>query len=260
MKTMLKYSFIIIFILTSESALSQPYPITVSIPDTQVVRGESVWIPLTCSNISAEDSVLSFQVIFEYDSVLGGFDSVKIEDSITPGFFIAMWNFNQPGYVNGGYLNFVNLNSIIGAGSLCQLRFSAAESETGMTALSFQACIFNGGSPESQTIDGSITVTETGVGNYKGDEYIPGELEFHPVYPNPFNGEVRIDFVLPADGMAVIEVYNVGGRLIQRLSDSEYSQGRHSLTFTPDVESSGIVFFQIQNEGIIKIQKAVYVK
>ena len=255
-----KYYLIVSILLTAEAVFSQPGNITVSFPDTQVVRGESVWIPLLCSDISADDSVLSFQVIFEYDSVLGVFDSAKTENSITPEFFNAMWNFNQPGLVNGGYLNFANLNPIIGAGNLCYLRFRADESETGVTALSFQACILNGGLPESQTIDGSVTVTETGIGIRGGEEFLPGEADFRPVYPNPFNREVRIDFILPYDGYTAIGVYDIAGRIIHKLSSGEYQRGSHSLTFTPDMSSSGIIFFRLQMEDAIMVQRAVYVK
>ena len=233
--------------------------IDVELPDTSVISGETIWIPVTCSNISEEDSVLSYQMIINYDPEIGYIDSAKIEGSITPDHFTSIWNFTQPGIVNGGYLNFSNLEGITGSGVLCYLRFTGDNTNGGVTALEFEACVFNGGEPSSSMYDGSVTVQGVGI---SGPEVglMPSEFKFYPIYPNPFNNEVTIDFSLPGNGAVDVSVYDINGKLAANLFSGILPGGDHSRCFKLEHCASGIYFFRLQVGEFSSVQKAVYVK
>ncbi len=236
-----------------------PTVITVELPDTTVNTGESVWIPVTCSNISEEDSVLSFQMIINYDAEIGYIDSAKIAGSLTPDHFTSVWNFSQPGIVNGGYLNFSNLEGITGSGMLCYLRFTGDNAAGGSTELEFEACIFNGGEPSSSLYNGSVTVAGVGVGDSGTDE-LPAGFNFHPVYPNPFNSEFFLEYELPASGYAEISVYDISGRLVTNLFSGQLEAGYYRKSYSFDSFASGIYFFKLRAGEFTYVQKAVYIK
>ena len=49
--------------------------------------------------------------------------------------------------------------------------------------------------------------------------------------PNPFGGSTRIQLTLPRPSPVNAGVYDVAGRLIRVLTDDEWPQGRHTVTW-----------------------------
>lgn len=94
----------------------------------------------------------------------------------------------------------------------------------------------------------------------KVDSELPEALSLAQNYPNPFNPSTRIDFVLPERSNVKLQVYDITGRLIQTLTDREYAQGNHTVTFTAQNLASGVYFYRlITSRGIIS-KKMVLVK
>jgi hypothetical protein len=65
---------------------------------------------------------------------------------------------------------------------------------------------------------GSFTVESTGAGEI-------ARLALRPAQPNPFRGETKLSFVLPAASDVTLAVYSVNGRLVRTLVNGEAGPG-----------------------------------
>jgi len=73
----------------------------------------------------------------------------------------------------------------------------------------------------------------------------------HTVYPNPFNGEVRITAAQPVNGVANIVVYNVLGE--QVYSKSENCTETQDFTIDGSAWKPGVYFYSINTEdGVLQ--------
>ncbi len=86
-----------------------------------------------------------------------------------------------------------------------------------------------------------------------------------PARPNPFNPATSIDFVMGAEGRAVIRVYDVAGRLVRTLLDERRPAGRHTAVWDGRDDdgrtaASGTYFYQLETEGRTYARKAMLLK
>ena len=84
-------------------------------------------------------------------------------------------------------------------------------------------------------------------------------------FPNPFNPLTSIRFELPTMTYVILQVYDVGGRLIDKLVDATFEPGVHHVIWDgKDLKdrdvSSGIYFYQIFTSDFTKTNKMVLVK
>ena len=84
-------------------------------------------------------------------------------------------------------------------------------------------------------------------------------------FPNPFNPLTSIRFELPTMTYVILQVYDVNGRLIDKLADATFEPGVHHLIWDgKDLKghdvSSGIYFYQIFTPDFTKTNKMVLVK
>ena len=89
---------------------------------------------------------------------------------------------------------------------------------------------------------------------------MPTEYEVSDIYPNPFNPVTNIHFSLPVDTKISVEVYDVLGRIVETLSDDEYSAGNHSILWNASAQPSGLYFIKISNEDFNNYQKIMLMK
>lgn len=80
------------------------------------------------------------------------------------------------------------------------------------------------------------------------------------IYPNPFNPRATITFDLPATTHASLMIYDVTGRIVQRLTDGMLSAGAHSMTFDGSAFSSGIYFARLEAGSVSQTRKLVLLK
>ena len=100
----------------------------------------------------------------------------------------------------------------------------------------------------------NFTVTETGIG-----------LEPAPrlglcASPNPFRSTVSISFALSKPGYTSIKVYDLSGRIICSLTESELGAGQHSYVWDGTNQSgepvaSGLYICRIQSGEISEITR-----
>ncbi len=101
--------------------------------------------------------------------------------------------------------------------------------------------------------------------NYLRDAYepVPVAFELRQNYPNPFNPTTTIEFGLKKDAIVTLTVYDMLGREIGRLLDSEpVDEGVESVEFDGSHLSTGIYFYilSVENEGVRQTRRMILVK
>lgn len=92
--------------------------------------------------------------------------------------------------------------------------------------------------------------------------HVADKLNILNIYPNPSNGSVHIDFTLNQKSNVRINIYNLEGQLIKKLTDNMYQSGTNSLQWNGDKQDGqqvrpGFYLCEIIANGIHQIQKIV---
>ena len=85
-------------------------------------------------------------------------------------------------------------------------------------------------------------------GRATADEILQ-QTELFQNYPNPFNKETEIHFDLKQDSHITLTVFDVLGRKVRRLADTNFDAGAHFLTLNARNLSSGVYFIRLQTDS-----------
>ena len=99
----------------------------------------------------------------------------------------------------------------------------------------------------------------TGVTNIEPNSQ-PTVYELYQNYPNPFNPTTKIKFDIPKSGFVSLKVYDITGREVSTLVNSELAAGRYEFEYNGGQFASGIYFFRINAGDFVKVQKMMLVK
>jgi hypothetical protein len=93
----------------------------------------------------------------------------------------------------------------------------------------------------------------------------PTILQLAEVFPNPFNTQTVIRYVLPRKGQVFLRVYSVLGQLVKELENGEKAEGCHQTAWdgtdaNGQQVGSGIYFLCLAAGGHRKMTKLVYMK
>ena len=73
----------------------------------------------------------------------------------------------------------------------------------------------------------TIPVTMTVLNTPVIDEELPEATKLVGVYPNPFNPDTNIEFILSKNSNIILDIYNIRGQMVTRLVKGEYKAGEH---------------------------------
>ena len=113
---------------------------------------------------------------------------------------------------------------------------------------------------------GALEIGCEAIGLSLSDIYqIPSKYVLHQNYPNPFNPTTQIKYDLPEDALVSIGIYDVIGRMIKSLSNTNQTAGYHSLRWdaTNDIGesvSAGMYIYTIQAGEYRATKKMVLLK
>ena len=85
-------------------------------------------------------------------------------------------------------------------------------------------------------------------------------------YPNPFNPTTSIPFALPMSSSVRLEVFDIRGRLVQELLNTEMNAGYYNIPWDASHLSSGLYFIKLESlaldeaKSYSKIQKSLLIK
>lgn len=78
-------------------------------------------------------------------------------------------------------------------------------------------------------------------------DILPAEFMLAQNYPNPFNNSTRIQFSLAESGFIQLDVHDVMGRFVRRLSFNRlYETGPHQINFNARDLASGVYFYSLR--------------
>jgi len=79
-------------------------------------------------------------------------------------------------------------------------------------------------------------------------------------YPNPFNPVTNIQFFLPKAGPVKIEVFDVTGKKMATILNSQKPAGSYSIEFDGSNLASGIYFYHLQAGQFVDVKKMILMK
>jgi hypothetical protein len=79
-------------------------------------------------------------------------------------------------------------------------------------------------------------------------------------YPNPFNPQTNIDYTLPVKSHVEIIVFDILGREVARLVDTDQEEGIYKINFNAAKLSSGIYFYSIRAGAYVNTKKMLLLK
>lgn len=94
--------------------------------------------------------------------------------------------------------------------------------------------------------------------NYNSE--IPDSYSLSQNYPNPFNPATKIKFALPTSGFTSLKVYDISGKEISNLLNSNIQAGTYEVLFDASYYSSGAYFYKLESNGYIETKKMFLIK
>ncbi len=89
---------------------------------------------------------------------------------------------------------------------------------------------------------------------------LPQQITLQQNYPNPFNGFTSIPFELAQSGPVKLEVFDLLGRRIATLVDSNQPAGAYTVQFDAHRLSSGMYLYRIQADGKSETKQMIVVR
>jgi hypothetical protein len=91
-------------------------------------------------------------------------------------------------------------------------------------------------------------------------DVMPADYHLFQNYPNPFNPTTMIKFSLKKGSAVKIMLYDITGRAVETLVNTQYSAGTHSVRFDASNLANGIYFYRIVTDEFSDIKKMVLMK
>jgi endo-1,4-beta-xylanase len=87
-----------------------------------------------------------------------------------------------------------------------------------------------------------------------------GEFRVHNNYPNPFNPSTQITYDVPTAAHVSIDVFDITGRLVEKLVNNRKSPGSYTVTFNAANLSSGIYIYRFKAGSYTEFKRMVMIK
>ncbi len=89
---------------------------------------------------------------------------------------------------------------------------------------------------------------------------LPSELGLLSVYPNPFNPVCQLQFELINDSKIALQIYDINGKFIVELANSDLMAGRHVYTWNAKYSPSGIYLAKLVSPSGVWTKKLLLLK
>ena len=110
--------------------------------------------------------------------------------------------------------------------------------------------------------NGELNIEETIVADRSGQSITTTIIVYslQPAYPNPFNPKTTIRYELPRTDVVTISVYDLNGRLVERLMNAPQQAGRHQISWDAGRFASGVYLVKMQSSDFQSVQKVMLMK
>ena len=92
-----------------------------------------------------------------------------------------------------------------------------------------------------------------------GNDLAPEDFRISAVYPNPNNGQCKIDISITKADYYKISLIDVNGRIINKIFDRRLNKGKYTFTIN-EIRSSGVYFIKLEKDDLFVIKKFVRLK
>lgn len=117
-----------------------------------------------------------------------------------------------------------------------------------------------GTNPPNWNHGSNFTVTVTPVSGISNNSEIPSEFSLSQNYPNPFNPSTNISFSLPKSEFVNLSVYDLSGKLVDELVNSNLEAGKYTTNWSASDLSSGVYFYKITAGDFVDVKKLTLIK
>lgn len=121
------------------------------------------------------------------------------------------------------------------------------------SSYSFETLELNGISVTVPSLPGITTSTGD-------DTTLPTAFEVLPNYPNPFNPTTTLRFNLHESSNVSITVYDLAGRVMMKLPNSQFNAGRHSVSLDASNLGSGVYIYKVSAGNYEGVGKMTLIK
>ena len=110
-----------------------------------------------------------------------------------------------------------------------------------------------------------LEIKKNGVTDIQTDTEIPNDYELSQNYPNPFNPSTMINYSIPNSSLVFIMIYDLLGREVKTLINSEQNAGNYQVQWNGDNNygskvSSGTYFYSIRSSDFHQVRKMILLK
>mgnify|MGYP000093602243 CR=1 FL=1 len=113
------------------------------------------------------------------------------------------------------------------------------------------------------SLDASFSLTYEGTTSIDQEDTQEGPTEYklgHP-YPNPFNPQTKINYVVPSHKPVSLKIYNIKGELVETIINNKLkTPGKYSVRFDGSKYSSGIYISRLKVGNKYKTRKMMLIK
>ena len=97
------------------------------------------------------------------------------------------------------------------------------------------------------------------------NEITPESFTLFPAYPNPFNPVTTISYVIQKDGFVNVSIYNIMGRIVKTLVNSQQSHGNKFLSWNATdsrnrLVPAGVYLYKIEFGEFVSTRKMILLK
>ena len=86
------------------------------------------------------------------------------------------------------------------------------------------------------------------------------QAQLGPALPNPFNPVTRFVYWLPRSEFVKLSIFDVAGRLVDRIVEEVQPRGEHIVVWDARGLSSGVYFYRLETAGFSKTRKMILLK
>ena len=141
----------------------------------------------------------------------------------------------------------------VGEGAILELELEAIGASTDSAPIRLEQASFNGGQIKGHAVE---PLSET---------LAPQDFSLLPNWPNPFNPETTLRYVLPQAGPVSLTIYDLVGQRVRLLVDEVQAPGVYTLQWNGRDENgmevaSGLYFYRIEAGAFVQTRKMTLVR
>jgi hypothetical protein len=243
-----------------------PVQVRAHINDYYTVEpGKQVKVPVLLDDVIENKidaaRVRSFDFSLKYDSTVLKLDNGGLA-SMLEGTMCSDWRSEVIQDVPGSFvarLHAPSNASLTESGNLLNLEFSGYVGQVSETDIEFSVGLPDARCTEVISDAGKARIIACGL-NFRLIELTGSGFVLKQNRPNPFNPTTIIDFSVPLDGYALLQVFDAAGREVTRLVDGELKSGDYSVVFDATKLPSGVYAYRLISSGMMRMQHMTVVK